>query len=287
MRQMAWIAGVFLWLGSIAWAAESLSWTHAHELYQRTDYAESLKELLALSDKDAAVFQLIGQDYFMLANYKKSTEFLEKAVALAPANADGFLWLGRAYGRRAELSNAFMAPGLASKARQMLERALALDPASKEAAGDLFDYYLDAPGFLGGGTDKAQALAAQVAQKDPAEGLYYQARLDEHRKEYDSAEQHLRSALEMAPRQVGRLIALAKYLSARGRNKESDALFDQAEQIAPGNPRVIFERAAVYVKASRNLDEARRLLQRYLQAPLTPGDPPKSEAEDLLRKIGA
>jgi len=284
---MAWIAGVFLWLGSIAWAAESLSWTHAHELYQRTDYAESLKELLALSDKDAAVFQLIGQDYFMLANYKKSTEFLEKAEALAPANADGFLWLGRAYGRRAELSNAFMAPGLASKARQMLERALALDPASKEAAGDLFDYYLDAPGFLGGGTDKAQALAAQVAQKDPAEGLYYQARLDEHRKEYDSAEQHLRSALEMAPRQVGRLIALAKYLSARGRNKESDALFDQAEQIAPGNPRVIFERAAVYVKASRNLDEARRLLQRYLQAPLTPGDPPKSEAEDLLRKIGA
>jgi tetratricopeptide (TPR) repeat protein len=284
---MAWIAGVFLWVGSIAWAAESLSWTHAHELYQRTDYAGSLKELLALSDKDAAVFQLIGQDYFMLANYKKSTEFLEKAVALAPANADGFLWLGRAYGRRAELSNAFMAPGLASKARQMLERALALDPASKEAAGDLFDYYLDAPGFLGGGTDKAQALAAQVAQKDPAEGLYYQARLDEHRKEYDSAEQHLRSALEMAPRQVGRLIALAKYLSARGRNKESDALFDQAEQIAPGNPRVIFERAAVYVKASRNLDEARRLLQRYLQAPLTPGDPPKSEAEDLLRKIGA
>jgi tetratricopeptide (TPR) repeat protein len=287
MGKMAWIISGFLWLGSVAWGAEAVSWTYAHELYQRTDYTGSLKELLAIGDKDAAVFQLIGQDYFMLAEYKKSAAFLEKSVALAPANADGFLWLGRAYGRRAELSNAFIAPGLASKARQMLERALALDPASKEAAGDLFDYYLDAPGFLGGGADKAQALAAQVAQKDPAEGHYYQARLDEHRKEYDSAERHLRSALELAPRQVGRLLALAKYLSARGRNKECDALFDQAEQIAPGNPRIIFERASAYVKGSRNLEEARRLLQRYLQAPLTPSDPPKSEAEDLLRKIGA
>ena len=50
-------------------------------------------------------------------------------------------------------------------------------PAIREAVGDLFDYYLGAPGFLGGGTNKAAALAAQVAVHDPAEGHYYQARL--------------------------------------------------------------------------------------------------------------
>ena len=82
-------------------------------------------------------------------------------------------------------------------------------------------------------------------------------------------------------------IALAKYLSAHGRNKESDALFDQAEKIAPQDPYVIYERASAYVKGGRNLDEARRLLRRYLEAPTTPNDPPKSEAESLLRKIGA
>ena len=169
----------------------------------------------------------------------------------------------------------------------MFERSVALDPTGREAVGDLFDYYLDAPGFLGGGASKAAALAAQVAVHDPAEGQYYQARLDEHRKEYDSAEQHLRTALELAPRQVGRVIALAKYLSVHGRSKESDALFDQAERIAPEDPRVIYERAAAYVHSGRNLDEARRLLHRYLQAPITPSDPPKSDAESMLRKIGA
>ena len=169
----------------------------------------------------------------------------------------------------------------------MFERAVELDPANREAAGDLFDYYLDAPGFLGGGVNKAEALAAAVAQRDPAEGHYYQAELDDRRKQYDSAEKHLRAAMELAPRQVGRVVALARYLAAHGRIKESDALFEQEERIAPEDPRVIYERAAVYIKSGRNLDEARKLLQRYLRAPITPSDPPKSEAESLLRKIGA
>ena len=32
-----------------------------------------------------------------------------------------------------------------------------LDPHNGEATGDLFDYYLNAPGMLGGGLDKAAA----------------------------------------------------------------------------------------------------------------------------------
>ncbi len=280
------VAGLLL-AGGMAGQAESLAWTRAHELYQRTDYTGSLEVLSGSGEQDAAAFLLMGQDYYMLAQYKKASDSLEKAAALAPTNAECFLWLGRAYGRRAEIGNPFTAPGYAAKARQDFERAVALDPGNREAVGDLFDYYLAAPGFLGGGATKAAALAAQVAKSDPAEGHYYQARLYEHSKEYDSAEQHLRTALELAPRQVGRVIALAKYLSAHGRNKESDALFEQAERIAPEDPRVIYERASAYVSSGRNLDEARRLLRRYLQAPITPNDPPKSEAESMLRKIGA
>ena len=285
MRGNVWIAAGLLFGGAVH--AESLAWTRAHELYQRTDYVGSLEVLSGSGARDAAEYLLMGQDYFMLAQYKKASEALEKAAGLAPQNAECFLWLGRAFGRRAELANPFTAPGYASKARQNFERAVALDPDNREAVGDLFDYYMGAPGFLGGGANKAATLAAQVAVRDPAEGHYYQARLYEHSKEFDSAEQHLRTALELAPRQVGRVIALAKYLSAHGRAKESDALFDQAEKIAPEDPGVIYERASAYVSSGRNLDQARRLLRRYLQAPITPSDPPRSEAESMLRKIGA
>jgi len=55
-------------------------------------------------------------------------------------------------------------------------------------------------------------------------------------------EQHLRTALELAPRKRA-LHRSREYLAKRGKAKESDALFDQAERIAHRTPR-IFERAS-------------------------------------------
>jgi tetratricopeptide (TPR) repeat protein len=272
---------------SVAVAATAPEWDQAHDLYQRTEYQRSLAVLLPLQQRDAATLQLIGQNYFMLAEYKKATEFLEKAVALEPNHPQSLLWLGRAFGRRAETSGPFTAPGYAHKARQMFERSVALDPSNKDATGDLLDFYLTAPGFLGGGLHKAQELVARIAQSDPAEGHYAQAQLDDRRKEYTAAEEHLRRAAELAPRQVGRLLDLANYVSKRGRIKESDALFEQAMRMAPDNPKVLFERADAYIKERRNLEEARALLERYLHSPLTPSDPPRERAEALLKKTGS
>jgi tetratricopeptide (TPR) repeat protein len=263
----------------------SVEWVRAHDLYQRTEYNQSLVQLLPLNPKDAATMQLIGQNYFMLGEYKKATESLEKAVALAPDDPQCLLWLGRTYGRRAETSNPFSAPGYATKARQMFEKAVSLDPSNKEAFGDLFDFYLDAPGFLGGGHNKAEALAARVSQTDPAEGLYLQAQIDDRHNQYDSAEQKLRKALEIAPTQPGHFLELAKFLAKRGRFAESEAMFEEAARLSPNNPHQMFDRASVYIKQRRNLAEARALLERYLRLPLTPNDPPRDRAELLLKKI--
>jgi tetratricopeptide (TPR) repeat protein len=258
----------------------------ARDLYHRTEYRQSLAVLLGQPQKDAATLQLLGQDYFMLADYKKASEALEKAAATEPNNPRILHWLGRAYGRRAETSNPFSAPGYATKARQMFEKSVALDPTNKEATGDLLDFYLDAPGFLGGGMHKAEELSVVIARTDPAEGDYARAIIEDRRKDYDAAEEHFRHAAELAPREVGRFLALAKYLAKRGRIVESDAMFDRAARVAPNSPRVLFDRASVYVEQQRNLDQARALLQRYLKSPLTADDPPREEAEALLKKIG-
>jgi len=265
--------------------AASVEWVRAHDLYQRTEYNQSLVQLLPLSPKDAATLQLIGQNYFMLGEYKKATDSLEKAVELAPDDAQALLWLGRAYGRRAETSNPFSAPGFATKARQMFERAVAIDPSNKEAFGDLFDFYLDAPGFLGGGQNKAEALAARVSQSDPAEGLYLQAQIDDRHNQYDSAEQKLRRAIEIAPNQSGHFLEFAKFLAKRGRIAESETMFEEAARLSPNNAHQMFDRASLYIKQQRNLAEARALLERYLRLPLTPNDPPRDRAEVLLKKI--
>ena len=119
-----------------------------------------------------------------------------------PAGEELYVWLGRAYGRRAETSGPLSAPGLASRSCKYFETAVQMDILNREATGDLFDYYMGAPGFLGGGLSKAQDLTRRVSAADPAEGqhLLAVARAKKN-KEYDAAEQHLRNAIQLAPKQ--------------------------------------------------------------------------------------
>jgi Flp pilus assembly protein TadD len=257
----------------------------ATQLYQHTYFERSLKELAGLPQNDPAVQELIGRNQYMLGEFKKASEAFEKAFAADPGNSDYAMWLGRAYGRRAETSSPFTAPGYASKTRQYFERAVALNPRNLEAMNDLLEYYLEAPGFLGGGFDKASALIVKIGQTDPVEGTWAQAKLAEKKKEFGAAEERLRRAAQLAPQQIGRVIDLARFLSRRGRYEEAEQSFQKAEKIAPNNPKLMYERAEAYIEAKRNLPVAKALLQKYLSSPLTADDPPRSDAEKLLRKV--
>jgi tetratricopeptide (TPR) repeat protein len=260
----------------------------ARKLFAHAQYREAVTVLEPLASTGGApVLELIGKSHFMTADYKKSAEFFERAVAAAPGNSGLHHWLGKAYGRRAETSNPLFAPGLASKARQSFEKAVELDGSNGEAVNDLFSYYLEAPGFLGGGLDKAANLATRIKTIDPVEYEYAMAQLAQKRKEFRKAEMHLRRAADLAPRQVGRIIDLARFLSQQGKHQESETVFAQAAKVEPNSPRLLFERASNYIRAKKNLDEAKALLERYLRSPLTPDDPPREEAEKLLKQAGA
>ena len=268
----------------LAWASGP-DLDRAHKLYNLTDFQQSLEVLQVVPNKDAAVYELMGRNYYGLGEFKKATEALERAVARDPGDSNMYLWLGRAYGRRAETSSLITAPGLATKARQFFERAAQLNPANLDAQSDLFEYYLEAPGFLGGGFDKAAATAAQIARISPAEGYSAQAKLAEKRKEFSSAEAHLQRAVELAPQKIGKLIDLARLFTKQGRYQEADLSLAKAEQIAPDSPRLMFAKADLYIKSKRNLNVARELLKRYLNCALTPEDPPRSDAEKLLKQV--
>ncbi len=280
-----------LFVLTVAWAfgqgpsaSPGGSLTKAEDLYRSTDYQASLRLVRESGRADAGTSYLTGKDYFMLGDYKRAAEAFERATALEPANAQYALWLGRSFGRRAETSAPLMAPRYAGKARAWFEKAVELDSGNEEALNDLFDYYLEAPGFLGGGYDKAEAVAKRIAERDPAEGHLAQAKLADRRKQFDTAEEQLRWAVVVAPRQVGRVLDLARYLARHGRITESEAAFDQAQHLAPGSPKVGFARAQTYIEQKRNLDQARALLNRYLQSNLTPDDPSREQAEKLLKE---
>lgn len=274
---------VFLLAGSLAAADANLE--HARKLYNLTEFEQSLKVLQAIPEKDAEVLEWIGRNQYMMGDYKKATEVFANACAAKPADSVCALWLGRAYGRRAETSSPLTAPGNASKARQWFEKAVQINPKNLEALNDLFEYYLEAPGFLGGGLDKAVKVSQQIAELDPAEGHWAQAKLAEKKKEFRSAEDQLRRAAQAAPQSVGRLIDLARFFARQGRYQESDQSFQTAAKINPDSPKLLYAQAETYIKTGRNTAQARELLKRYLSCSLTPDDPPRSKAQKLLRQV--
>jgi tetratricopeptide (TPR) repeat protein len=257
----------------------------AKNAYDRTEYELALSMLDRMPLKTAAAWNLAGRSWLMKGEFKRACEALEKAVALEPASDDHYAWLGRAYGRRAETSSMFTAPRYAGLARDNFEKAVQLNPKNGEAMGDLFEYYLNAPGFLGGGFDKAAKLADKFNTIDPAEKHYALARLAEQKKDWKTMESQLRRAFELAPRSAGRALDLAQFLSRQGRVQESDAAFVQALKIHPDEPKLMLGRARMLIEQKRNLSEARMLLERYLNASLTPDNEPKEEARKLLAKL--
>src|SRR5579871_1159569 len=190
---------------------------NAQALYKRTDYNGSLRLLISDAAPGPETYELLGKNYFMLGDYRAATQSFEKALSLKPQSSEYELWLGRAYGKRAETAGWFLAAPNASKARQHLEKASLLDAHNAEASNDLFDYYLNAPEFLGGGLEKAEKIARQIAVERPAEHHFELAQIAERRKNYPEAEAHLQKAIELAPGQIGRTLDLARYLARRGR----------------------------------------------------------------------
>src|SRR5437879_4006709 len=77
-----------------------------------------LQKSLAQNNNDAESHNLLCRVYLGLGKLDQASKDCEAAVQLAPQNASYHLWLGRAYGQRAEKANPFAAIGLAKKTRE-------------------------------------------------------------------------------------------------------------------------------------------------------------------------
>lgn len=259
----------------------------ARRLYDQTDYRGALNLLQKLPAQIGASRELSGRCRYFLGDYKSAIDDLQKAVQLEQRSSDHYLWLGRAWGRRAETSVFFMAVKYASETRKNFEKAVELNSGNLEAVNDLLSFYLDAPGFLGGGLAPAMRMTELIRKIDPVEYQCGLAQVSIHQKDFAAAEGQLRKAVELAPRRVNRLVDLAKFLADRGRLRESDAVFDRAAGIDANDKKLLYGRAEAYIKNKRNLGEAQKYLEAYLQASLTPDDPPREQARKLIQRAAS
>jgi len=192
--------------------------------------------------------------------------------------------LGRSYGEKAEHAGSLAAGRLALSVRDQFETAVRLNPKSVDARGDLADFYLQAPWLLGGGTQKAENQAQELAKLEPAQADLLRARIAEKNKDLAAAEREYQRAIADSGGAAGLWLALARFYRRVSRFDEMERAIGRATAPQLNRPDVLVGAAEILVQ-SGNLAGAAQLLERYLSSPTPAEDAPVFKAHYLLGTI--
>jgi tetratricopeptide (TPR) repeat protein len=246
----------------------------AIELYEHGKFpraAEILSGLIQQNPTDKALRVWQGKTFMKLRRWDDAIAQFQKAVEFAPKDGMAHLWLGRAYGRKAE--HALIGLGPARRTRAEFETALQLSPESVEVRFDLLAFYLEAPGLIGGGRDKAEAQAQAVANLSPRLGHVARAEIFEKDKDLARAQEALARAAAEFARDAGASVDLAKFLMRTGKTADAEAYAQNAVSLAAGNREARMILAAIQLELRRNIPGACNVLQELASGPLTDEDP--------------
>src|SRR5580700_3939061 len=246
------------------------------------DAIVSLQHRISGAPKDAESYNLLCRAYFALADWDRGIPACEKAVSLDPANSQYHLWLGRVYGEKADHSHFVTAAGFAKKVHAEFETAVRLNPSSAEARTDLAEFYLEAPGIMGGGRDKAEAQAQKIAALDPIRAGWVKARLAEKSNNLVVAENDYRAAIVASHGAALAWRNLASFYRQTGRLDEMEEAIRQTSAAPMDQPEVLMECANMLIRSKRDLPQATQLLRRYLSSSLTVEAAPAFKAHYLL-----
>jgi tetratricopeptide (TPR) repeat protein len=209
----------------------------------------------------------------------KAVEFFEKAVKLRPSAAEYHYWLGSSYGNAAARgSNPFKQASLAKKSRAALERAVELDPNYIDARLALVDFYMMAPGIMGGSESKASEQVAAVRRLDPLAGHRALSRFYSHQKKSDLARNEMIAAVREQPSSPRARYYYGIFLLNEKNYKAALEQFEAAIKLDPGYMLAFFRVGQSSALAETSYDRGEEALKRYLAHKPTLDEPSHARA---------
>ena len=245
-------------------------------------WADSAKEMLGAGRVDDAIAELNGRlssapadaesanllcrAYFALENWDLAESSCRRAATLDPSNSSFHLWLGRVYGEKAGRANFLAAANLAGKVRGEFERAVQLNPDNVDARLDLAEFYIEAPGIVGGGEAKAREQAHAVATLNPGREHWIYARIAEKKKDFAIAEREYHQYIDLSDGDAEAWLNLALCLRRQNRPDDVEKAIVQLSRAPLARPDVLVEAAGILYRAGRRYPFAAEMLRRYIAA---------------------
>ncbi|ABF40830.1 TPR repeat protein [Candidatus Koribacter versatilis Ellin345] len=249
------------------------------------DAITQLQQKVKANPSDAEALNLLARAYYAIEDWDDAIAANQKALKLQPNSSEFHGWMGRAYGEKADTVGMIGAATLARKTKNEFERAVQLNPVASQARLDLSEYYIQAPGFMGGGMDKAEQQADATARFDEAASHLIRARMAQQKKDLDVAEQEFRAAIAHAKNPAPYYLNLASFYQTQKRYPEMEQAIVTAVSGADRPSAVLYDAASILNRSGRNLPGAVQYLKQYLAEGRFDEDAPPFRAHYLMGQV--
>jgi tetratricopeptide (TPR) repeat protein len=273
LRMNKLIFGVLLFLPQIALADGSLE--DAIRLYQKGEFKQAvalLEQLKLKSPGDGDLRLWLGKSYLKVQNWDRAVQEIEKCTELQP-KAQNHLWLGRAWGARAEHAFFLKAMKMAGRVVKEFETARQLAPNDLEIRFDLLEYYLNAPAIVGGGRDKADAEVQAIAKLDPRKGYNARSAVLIKDRKWELAKKELIQATLDFPNDASAYKDAADFLLDRKDFEGAVQYAKKALTLDKESKRSQLILAAARIQLRNEIDFSAKTLMSLASGPLSDDDP--------------
>lgn len=236
----------------------------AKSMYESGKSADAmpLLETIDEASKDYAEAQFyLGRIAFDKGEYDDAADYFEEATEKNDKNASYFAWLGDSYALIARDANIARQGFLAPKMKAAWEKAVELDSKIIGARFSLIQFYLQAPGFMGGSTNKAIEMAKQIIKLDPALGHRSLGEIYVREQKTVEAEKEYVEMVSIDPQSQSILIDF--YINTKQYNK-AFRLFDQQLTKTPDDMLVVYKFGRLSAISGKNMERGEQYLKKYL-----------------------
>ncbi len=265
-----------------AGGAKTEDGVHLFENHKYAEAKSSLEAAIREDAKDARAANYLGRILLITGDLDRAVEWMEKAVAIEGQSSECHLWLGRAYGQKAVKASLLKQASLAGKVKKEFERASELDPDNLDARFGLIDFYLQAPGIMGGSVAKAKEQAQEIRKRDALRGYRAAGRVAEYEKEFDKALEEYERAAKEYPQKTEPVFWIGSFYAQRKQYAKAFEVYEKFLEKQPLELTACYQIGRVALLSGERLDRGEECFKLYLQSEPKKDEPPLAWAHYRL-----